>query len=392
MEQRFNTSEYQQRLSQVKAKMEEQGVDVLLVSNPSNMNYLTGYDAYSFYVTQALIVIKEQEQPIWIGRRMDANGAKLTTWIDNEHIYYYTDDYLHSDMKHPMDVIAHLFKKLKQDHRRIGVEMGSYFLSAMAYETFKSWLPNATFFDTTTLIGYVRMIKSDRELQYMRNAAANAEAAMQAGINSIKKGISENEVAANIYYAQIHGVEGIDGDYPSIAPFLLSGVKSSSPHLTWSGEVFNGDEIVTLELAGVHKRYHSPLARTIKLGEPSSKEKRLGDAVTDSLNETLNAAKPGATCGDLALVWSDAIRKHGFEKYDRLGYSVGLSYPPNWGEHTASIRQYNQTVLEPNMTFHLIPGLWEDDCGVEISETFVVTENGCETLANFQRELIKKES
>lgn len=391
MEQRFNTSEYQKRLKQVKANMDEQGVDVLLVSNPSNMNYLTGYDAYSFYVVQALIVIREQDQPIWVGRRQDVNGAKLTTWIDDEHIYYYTDDYMHSDTKHPMDIIAHLFKKLKQDRRRIGVEMGSYFLSAMAYETLKSWLPDAKFIDTTTLIGNVRMIKSAQELKYMRNAAANAEAAMEAGINSIKQGIPENEVAANIYYAQINGAEGIDGDYPSIAPLLLSGVKSSSPHLTWGSEEFKGDEIVTIELAGVHKRYHSPLARTIKLGQPSSKEKRLGDAVTDSLNQTLDAVKPGATCGELALVWSDAIRKHGFEKYDRLGYSVGLSYPPNWGEHTASIRQYNQTVLEPNMTFHLIPGLWEEDCGVEISETFVVTENGCETLANFQRELITKE-
>ncbi|WP_077329408.1 M24 family metallopeptidase [Virgibacillus siamensis] len=391
MEQLFNTSEYHERLRQVKLQMEEQGVDVMLVTNPSNMNYLSGYDAYSFYVTQALIIIKEKDQPFWVGRRQDANGAKLTTWIDDEHIYYYTDDYLHSDTKHPMDVIAQLFKKWKQDQRRIGVEMGSYFLSAMSYETFRSWLPDATFADMTRLIGNVRMIKSNQELHYMRNAASNAEKAMHAGIDAIKKGVPENEVAADIYYAQISGAEGIDGDYPSIAPLLLSGVKSSSPHLTWSGEVFNGDEIVTIELAGVHKRYHSPLARTIKLGQPSAKEKRLGDAVTDSLNQTLNAVEPGVTCGELALVWSDAIRKHGFEKYDRLGYSVGFSYPPNWGEHTASIRQYNQTELEPNMTFHLIPGLWEEDCGVEISETFVVTENGCETLANFQRELLTKE-
>ncbi|HEU5140146.1 MAG TPA: Xaa-Pro peptidase family protein [Bacillales bacterium] len=392
MEQLFGMTEYRQRLDQVKKRMEGQGVDVLLISNPSNINYLSGYDAYSFYVVQALIVIKEQDQPIWVGRREDANGAKLTTWLDDDHIYYYTDDYLHSETKHPMDVVADLFKKLNQDRRRIGVEMGSYYCSAIGYETFKSWLPDAEFINTTTLVSNVRMVKSTQELQYMRNAAANAEHAMETGIQSIYEGVSENQVAANIYHAQLSGAEGIDGDYPSIVPLLLSGVKTSSPHLTWDGSLFQGNEIVTLELAGVYKRYHSPLARTIKLGQPTSRERRLADAVYDSINETLDAVKPGITCGEVATVWSETIKKHGYEKYDRLGYSVGLSYPPNWSEHTASIRQGNQTVLQPNMTFHLIPGLWENDCGVEISETFVVTENGCETLANYPRDLIIKES
>ncbi|GGJ99932.1 ectoine hydrolase DoeA [Lentibacillus kapialis] len=391
MELLFDMSEYYNRLKKVKDSMEEHGLDVLLVSNPSNINYLSGYDAYSFYVVQALIVIKDQDQPYWIGRRQDANGAKLTTWLEDDHIYYYTDDYLHSTTKHPMDVIAHVLKQLRQDRRRIGLEMGSYYFSAIAYETLKGWLPDATFVNTTNLVSYVRMIKSARELQYMRHAARNAELAMQTGVDSIKTGVSENEVVANIYQAQMKGAGGIDGDYPSIVPLLLSGVKTSSPHLTWDGATFQGNEIITLELAGVHKRYHSPLARTIKLGKPSDRERRLSDALHDAMDAALSAVKPGEMCGDIAMAWTEAIKKYGFDKYDRLGYSVGLSYPPNWSEHTASIRQNNQTVLQPNMVFHLIPGLWEEDCGLEFSETFVVTEDGCETLADYPRELIVKE-
>lgn len=390
MEKRFELEEYQNRLHHVKSSMEAQGIDVLFISNPSNMNYLTGYDAYSFYVPQVLIVIKEENQPIWMGRRMDANGAKLTTWLDDSNIYYYTDDYLYGVGKHPADMMADLLKKLKQDKRSIGVEMGSYYFSAIEYETLKSWLPDARFSDVTTLIGNIRMIKSNQELQYMKYAARNAEHAMQTAIDSLDKGVPENQVVANIYRAQLMGEEGIDGDYPSIVPFLLSGVKTSSPHLTWGNGVFQGNELVTLELAGVHKRYHSPLSRTFKLGQLSSQEKHLSDAVKFSLNTTLDAVKPGKTCGDLARVWSEAIKKYGHEKHDRLGYSVGLSYPPNWGEHTASIRLEDETVLQPNMVFHLIPGIWEEDRGVELSETFVVTENGCETLADFPRKVIEK--
>src|SRR5690625_6433037 len=101
------------------------------------MNYLSGYDAYSFYVPQALIVIKEENQPRWIGRRMDVNGAKLTTWLDDSNFHYYTDDYLYGIGKHPAQIMADLLKKLNQDNKRIGVEMGSYYFTSFQYKTLK---------------------------------------------------------------------------------------------------------------------------------------------------------------------------------------------------------------------------------------------------------------
>src|SRR5690625_3170225 len=88
MKKRFELNEYHRSIKQDKESMEDQEIDVLLLVNPSNMNYLSGYDAYSFYVPQALIVIKEENQPRWIGRRMDVNGAKLTTWLDDSNFNY----------------------------------------------------------------------------------------------------------------------------------------------------------------------------------------------------------------------------------------------------------------------------------------------------------------
>jgi len=77
-------------------------------------------------------------------------------------------------------------------------------------------------------------------------------------------------------------------------------------------------------------------------------------------------------------------------KRSRIGYSMGLNYPPDWGEHTASIRSGDKTILQPNMTFHCIPGMYFDNFGVSISEAFRVTETGYETFANYTRELIMK--
>ena len=114
------------------------------------------------------------------------------------------------------------------------------------------------------------------------------------------------------------------------------------------------------------------------------------DAVVEGIEAALDVIKPGITCEDIELAWRKTISKHGFAKESRMGYSTGLNYPPDWGERTASIRPGDRTVLQPNMVFHMIPGIWLDHYGVEISETFRVTETGVEVLANVERKLFIK--
>src|SRR5699024_7147308 len=154
--------------------------------------------------------------------------------------------------------------------------------------------------------------------------------------------------------------------------------RSSDLHLTWTDDRFQQGDPVIIELAGCYRRYHSPLARTAVIGRPSEEMQYVSDVVLEGINTTLDAVKPGVTCEELESVWRRVIEKSGIKKESRMGYSVGLNYPPDWGEHTASLRPQDRTVLEPNMTFHLIPGIWMDNMGVEISESFRVTETGVE--------------
>lgn len=93
---------------------------------------------------------------------------------------------------------------------------------------------------------------------------------------------------------------------------------------------------------------------------------------------------------DVEEIWRTTIAKSGFVKDSRIGYSMGLNFPPDWGEHTASLRPGDKTVLQPGMTFHMIPGIWLEDCGVDTSEPFVVTETGAEPFCHFRRELLVK--
>jgi ectoine hydrolase len=386
----FEISEYKQRIMKVQKRMAAEGVDVLLLTNPANMNYLSGYDGWSFYVHQLLIVIVDEEQPFWIGRGMDANAAKVTTWLDHDNIIPYPDDYVHSTTLHPMEFVSDILKEIGQASRTIGVEMDAYYFTAKCFDTLKKELPNARFKDTTTLVNWVRLVKSEQEIAYIRKAARIVENAMRVGIESIQEGIRECDVVSKIYRAQISGTESFGGDYPAIVPLLPSGEKTSTPHLTWTDQTYRKGDPVILELAGCYKRYHSPLARTLIIGEPSQEVKDLADVVVEGLNTALEVVRPGITCEEVELAWRKSIAKSGYVKDSRIGYTMGLNYPPDWGEHTASLRPGDKTILEPNMTFHMIPGIWLDKYGVEISEAFRVTETGCEVFADFPRQLFIK--
>ncbi|MFT8389769.1 MAG: M24 family metallopeptidase [Sporolactobacillus sp.] len=386
----FQLEEYKQRLQKTKQSMQDKGVDVLLITNPANMNYLSGYDGWTFYVHQMLIVVVDEEQPFWIGRDQDGNGAKATTWLDENHIIPYPENYIQTDKRHPMDFVCGILKEIGQTKRRIGIEMDTYYFTATCYLKLREGLPQAIFKDATTLVNYVRIVKSDAEIDYMKKAAKIVEKAMAKGIERVQAGIRECDVAADIVHQQITGTEEFGGDYTAIVPLMPNGENTSTPHLTWSEKRYEQDTPVLLEMAGAYKHYHSPMSRTVYIGSPGEKMINLSKAAIEGINVTLDTIKPGMTCEDVENTFSKIFNQYGYDKESRSGYSVGLNYPPDWGEHTASIRRGDKTVLEPNMTFHLMPGVWMDDIGFECTEAIRITETGCETLAKFPRKLFIK--
>jgi len=386
----FSIKEYKNRLHKTKKEMEAQGIDVLLITDPANMNYLTGYNAWSFYVHQLLMVIGSEEEPIWVGRGIDETAAQFTTWLNDENIMPYTDDYVQSTIKHPMDFVAAILLDKGQGNKTIAAEYDTYYFTAKNLIQLTNQLPNATFKDGTSLVNWIRIIKSDQEIKLIKRAANIITNTMYQAIDRIEAGVRENDVIADIYHSQITGVDGYGGDYTSIVPLLPSGEQTNACHLTWTDEPFKDGDPVILELAGCHQRYHSPLARTLVIGKPTPEMEELADVAIEGIEAALDIIKPGITAEEVELAWRQSIQRRGYEKESRIGYSTGLNYPPDWGEHTASLRPGDQTILQPNMVFHMIPGIWLDSYGIEISETFRVTETGCEVLANVERKLFIK--
>ena len=384
----FDAAEYETRLEKVRSRMREHGLDAVVVTDPANMNYLTGYEGWSFYVPQA-VVLTLSADPVWVGREMDANGARATTWLDEEEIRWYTDDYVQSPKDlHPMDYVAEVVADLGVDDATVGVEMDASYYTARSDRRLRDALPEATFADATLLVNWVRIRKTDAEIAQMKRAGRLAEEGMRRAVEAIEEGTRESRAAAAIYEGLIGGVEEFGGDYPAIVPLMPSGEETGTPHLSWSDREFAAGDPVIVELAGCKHRYHAPLARTVCVGSQPPEMQETAEVVVEGLNAALDAVEPGVTAERVEEVWRETIAKHGLEKESRLGYACGLGYPPDWGEHTASLRPGDDTVLEENMTFHAIPGIWFDDFGVEISETFRVTSDGAETFSDFERRLL----
>ncbi|HEX2886668.1 Xaa-Pro peptidase family protein [Vineibacter terrae] len=386
----FEKAEYLARVARVKAAMTQQGLDILLIASPANQFWLTGYDGWSFYTPQMVAVSLQQEEPIWIGRKMDAVGAKFTAFLADKNVIPYPDHYVGSADLHPMQFVADELQRRGWDRGRVGVETDDYYYTAKWDAILRKNLANCEFVDAFLLVNRCRMVKSERELDYMRQAGQIAAAAQQAAFDTAKPGVRQCDVMAEVYRVTTAGLPGFGGTFPCKPPNAMVGEICSAPHLSWSDAPLVEDDLFYIELGGIRHRYHSPLSRCIYLGKPSERIEFIGKVIAEGLNAVLDKVRPGVVCEELAAVWKAVIARYGIEKDSRIGYPVGIGFPPTWGELTASLRAGDRTVLEPNMTFHCIPAIWLEQYGLVISETFAVTDKGAECFASFPRTIMAK--
>jgi Xaa-Pro aminopeptidase len=331
--------------------MEEAGIEVLLVSNEHNMNYLSGYDGYSSYVPQFLMVPLDEEEPLWIGRAMDVGCAQNSVFMDEARIVGYPETFIGNPHRHPMEFMANLLRERGWDTRRLGVELDTDGFSPYAYAELQRHLPNARIVDAGALVSWVRMIKSPQELTYMRQAGVLSDLGMQTAIDLIRPGVRQCDVAAEVTAAMIRGKPG---------------------------------EATCIELGGARFRYHCGLSRTVVAGEPNPRVVNLAPIVSEGMAVALDTARAGATCEEVESAFRTFTTARGAFKPSRIGYAIGNG----WTEGSASLQPGDKTVLQPNATFHLMLGFWQDDWGYVCSEVFRITDDGPpETLSSLPRQL-----
>ena len=377
----FSLAEYRRRYGAVLEGMKKQGLDAMLVRSPENITYVSGYETPGYYKYHCLVIGADFE-PVFVLRRFEELNVPEYSWL-TQHVPV-------DDWQNPPEVTARTLRELKLDRARIGVEKQGWFYTVDEHETLTSELPHATIVDGIEILWNARMRKSAEEIAMMRRSAAILDKAMQAGIDVAAAGVSDDHVNAEVNRTIFeHG-----GEYMGLPPFVLSGERTSLPHQTARAEIIGNPDLVYFEISVSKWRYAAALMRTIFVGAPSDRQRRCAEACIGAVDAAMAVIRPGISAEEVDRAARSVVEKAGFGEYwrHRLGYSIGVNYPPDWGEgEIISLRKGERRLLETGMTFHMVPlCLVYREFGIGFSETICVTPSGCERFSALPRTIIVK--
>ena len=384
----FSFAEYKTRADRVRQVMKNRGLDALVIGCPANINWLTGYDAWSFYTPQMMLVDMNDNGLYWFGREMDSGAAKFTSYLTGNQIIGYPEDFVQRPDSHPFSYVADWLNRSGYNHSVIGFESDSYFTSPRSIQSLQSNTKNITWIDADLLVNWVRVIKSRDEICMMRKAASIADIAMDTAFKGTDVGVRKCDLMANIVAAQIRGKEDFGGDLTALHPLILAGESASTAHPLWTDAKLKSGQTIAFELGGCCKRYNVGLARTVHLGKKKPKKLiETSKAVKEGMQAVMDTMHADVATGEVHKAWQKVLDSYGLEKKSRIGYSIGVGYPPDWGEHTLSVRADEKTVVPENAVVHIILGMWMDGWGMELSETLHVKKRNCVRLSKLSQDV-----
>ncbi|MGD2270358.1 MAG: Xaa-Pro peptidase family protein [Desulfobacterales bacterium] len=370
----FSKQEFDQRLQAVHKKMIKRGLEVLLVSSPENIFYLTGLDHQGHFAYQMLI-IPDNGKMILVTRAMEEVVIKeqvgdLAWW------------YGHADHEDSAEFTVARMKDHMLDAKRIGMEKDHAFFTVRDAEGIMAGLPNATFVDASGIIEDLRDCKSPKELEYTRKAAIASDLAMQAAHETAGAGVTVQEVAAELYKAMIKA----GSEIPGFAPFVHSPTNLRQEHTSWNPyELKHGDPLMIC-VSGCYHRYHAPETRVVYMVQAPEGAENLMKINLEANAALIAKVKPGMTTADAYNAWQAVIDKAGIDYHrHHCGYITGVGFPPSWigGTKVRSLRAESDRELKVGMVFHLESWINLGHPGDPfISNTAILNEDGLEVITH----------
>ncbi|WP_233144514.1 ectoine hydrolase [Methyloprofundus sedimenti] len=378
----FPFAEYERRMLELRQRIEQRCLDAVVLTDPENIMYLTDYQTTGYSFFQALVVPLDQE-PFMITRSLEASNVYARTWVEITRPYPDTGD--------AIQMLVDALREFGLSEKRIGYERNSYFFPAYQQDFIHTTLKKAKLLDCFGIVEQGRVRKSAVEIELMHRAAAATEAGMKAGLEASVAGVSENDIGAAVSAAMFRA----GGEPPAVMPYITSGPRTMIGHATWEGRMVQPGEHVFLEVGGCYRRYHTAMMRTVVLGKLSSSMYEAQEKMKNALNTLHESIQPGMTVSDADNMIRNIITDNtvGAQLITRSGYSIGIAFPPSWDEgYIISLKQGESRILEPGMTFHIIPWMWGIDgdktCG--ISDTIYITEDGCKSFFTLDRDFVVK--
>lgn len=374
----FPKAEYDARVARARAGLVAAGLDAMVVTGPENIFYLTGQQTPGYYMFQALVLPVDGD-PVFVIRQLEYFNFVANTFIADAAVYQDSED--------PVAFLTGVLADKGLKGKRVAIDKKGWFLPIAVYESMQQSL--GAIGDAAGIVEKLRMVKSPLEVEKVERAATYVDAGIRAGAAAVRAGNTENDVVAAMMNAAITA----GSEYMGMEPLVSSGPRSGVPHGTWKRRRLQQGDAILLEMAACHDRYHAALMRTAWIGKPPAQAVEMMKVCQEALAVSLETIRPGVPCEVPHLAAQAVIDKAGYTDAfrKRLGYGIGISFAPDWGEGGIIGLNKGVTVpLQPGMVFHLPPALRVyGQFTVGVSETIAITETGYRQLGTVDRGLIR---
>ena len=377
----FSPAELQSRRDRACAEMAARGLDGMLLFRQESMFYLTGYDSFGFVFFQCLLLAADGRMTL-LTRAPDLRQARHTSVIEDIRIW------ADAEGANPAKALRDILTAAGRRGQRLGVEFEAYGLTARSGRMLEAALDGfCRLEDHSDLVSRLRLVKSPAEIVFVREAARLADAALDEAHRLSRPGAFEGDILAAMQGAIFAG----GGDYPANEFIIGSGADALlCRYFTGRRHLAERDQL-TLEFAGVYRRYHACLMRTILVGDAEPRQRAMHAACRAALAASEAALKPGAEMGAVFDAHAETLDARGFRpnRLNACGYSLGTTYAPNWMDWPMFFTG-NPIVVAPNMVFFLHMIVMDSDAGqaMTLGRTVLVTETGCEPLSQASLDLV----
>ncbi|MCH8552143.1 MAG: Xaa-Pro peptidase family protein [Natronospirillum sp.] len=357
------------RLQSLRAAMVARELAAVLLTDPADIHYYTGYTTFEVSVYAGLLITAEHcvlQVP-----SIETGPAVATARCDDIIGYLW---------EAPDSVTTPLLDLIPRQGA-LALDLWAPGLRAGLAMALEKRLGAQRLQPLGDLVDSLRLTKSDYEIDLLRHSARMTEAGMRAAEAASRNGATEHQIAA----AASEALLASGSEFMSLQPIVTSGPRSSVIHLNHSERAVKPGESVFLEMGAAYRRYTAPMMRTVVTGPPSDDMLRVRDCCAGLQEVLLAQMVPGNTFDDAARAAEKVLASLVDEVFFSgvFGYSVGAQFPPSWVEGTGYIARNQAHRFAPGMVFHLPlclrrPGEW----GIGLSNTVMVGERGAVALTN----------
>lgn len=349
------------KLDKVRTKLQEQDLDAILITNPYNRHYLSGFTGSS---GNLLITL---------------NIAILIT--DFRYIEQANNQSSHFEIvEHSGPILSEIDKQLKKYNiKHLAFEENQ--VTFKEYSNFKNTF-NVELIPKSEFVENIRIIKTKKELEIMHEAANIADTAFTNILNYIKPGVKEIEISNEL--ERLMRDEGATSS--SFDIIVASGYRSALPHGVASEKEIETGELVTMDFGALYQGYCSDITRTIAVGDINEELRNIYDIVLQAQKLGVSGVKPGMTGKEADALTRNYITDKGYGEYfgHSTGHGLGLEVHENPRLSTSS-----ETILKENMVVTVEPGIYVPDVGgCRIEDDIVLTSDGNVRLTHSEKELI----